>query len=106
MAAAQEFLDDGTASSPEDAIRMAAATLDGAGDREGATVESIQTCRDLGGQEVRGLTTNDTVKGREDKFARDETDRARAADLGVDDAEAWLKKNDPIYRGKRKGWRA
>lgn len=101
-----ELMADGTASSEAEAIRIACATMDGAGEREGATVESMQTCRDLLGESVPGLTTEDGVEGRKDKFAQTKDTRAEKAEEGKDTAESWLRENDPGYRKSKSGWRA
>lgn len=77
--------------SPDDAIRVAAATMDGAGDHEGETVESMQTCMDLFGKPVKGLSTSDIPVSRKDKYAATEARRHEAADRNVDPAAMWLK---------------
>ena len=102
---AEDLLRDGTASTPEEAVRIACATLDGAGDHEGWTVESMQTCTDLEGRPVREMSTNDCVDGREDEFSDNELLRHEVADMGGDVAERWLEKNDSEYRKTRHGWR-
>lgn len=104
LRAAYELLADGTVETLEEAVRIAAATLDGAG--EGVTVESMQTCRDLGGNKVAGLTTDDSVTFRVDPFGETESFRAEEAEQGVDDAEKWLREHDSNYAKKKGGgWR-
>ena len=88
--------------SPVDAMRVAAATMDGAG--EGATVESMQTCRDLFGEVVPGLTTDDSNEPRSDRYSRTEAKRHSRADSGTDLTALWLKlaevKTDTPGEGK------
>lgn len=103
---AEDLLRDGTASTPEEAVIIACATLDGAGDHKGWTVESVQTCTDLEGRPVAGMSTNDCTDIREDEFSDNELLRQEMADLGGDEAEKWLRRNDDKYRVTRRGWRA
>lgn len=92
---AEALIDEGM--SETDALRTAATTMDGAGDNPNGTVESMQTCFDLEGMPVKGLTSDDIPRDRKDEFAKNEEDRHAAADAGKDEAEEWLKKNDPEY---------
>jgi hypothetical protein len=84
--------------SETDALRMAATTMDGAGDNRRGTVESLQTCYDLGGKEVKGLTGKDIPEERHDEYAENEEARHSAADAGEDEAAKWLRENDPSYK--------
>lgn len=83
--------------SPDEAMRVAASTMAGAGDNPQGTVESMQTCFDLEGKPVKGLTSDDIPVGRTDKFAKNIERRYRAAEIGVDEAERWLMEHDPNY---------
>jgi hypothetical protein len=89
------LMDEGM--SETDALRSAATTMDGAGDNPHGTVESMQTCLDLEGNPVNGLTSNDVPMKRNDEFADNEEKRHEAADAGKDEAAEWLRKNDPNY---------
>ncbi len=92
---AEALIDEGM--SETDALRTAATTMDGAGDNPDGTVESVQTCFDLQGNPVEGLTSDDIPRERTDEFSKSEAERHYAADEGKDEAEEWLKKNDPEY---------
>ena len=83
--------------SPDEAMRVAASTMAGAGDNPQGTVESMQTCFDLEGKPVKGLTGDDNPIERKDEFAKNEEERHQAAEEGVDEAEQWLKEHDPNY---------
>lgn len=96
----KKLMEEGVSES--DAVRMAASTLDGAGDNPEGTVESVQTCLDIEGRSVVGLTGDDVPIGRKDEYGKNEEQRHAAAESGVDEAEAWLRKNDPEYRNRRK----
>ncbi|KKT39933.1 hypothetical protein A3K29_03890 [Candidatus Collierbacteria bacterium RIFOXYB2_FULL_46_14] len=74
-----------------DAMRMAATVMDGAGDREGATVESVQTCMDLLKKPVRGLSSDDNALSRRDEFADSARLRHFLARRNMDLAGFWLK---------------
>ena len=77
--------------SEDDAMRVAAATMDGAGDHVGQTVESIQTCMDLFGKPVKGLSTSDIPNRRGDEYAASEAKRHEAADKKMDSGALWIK---------------
>ena len=96
---AQSLQEEGM--SADDAMRVAASTMDGAGNNSQGTVESMQTCYDLQGKLVKGLTGDDRPRERRDEFAKNEEQRHEAAETGVDEAEQWLKEHDPNY-GKKK----
>lgn len=83
--------------SETDALRSAASTMDGAGDNPDGTVESVQTCTDLEGNPVAGLTSDDNPTERTDSFAASEEKRQEMADRGKDEAAEWLRQNDPNY---------
>lgn len=87
---AAKLFDDGTASTPDEAIRIACATMDGAGDRKGMTVESIQTCMNLEGRPVPGLSTDDGLAERLDGYAGTVADRRERANNGTDAASLWM----------------
>lgn len=89
---------------PNDAMRMAATVMDGAGDREGATVESVQTCMDLLKKPVRGLSGDDNALTRRDEFANSARLRHFLARRNLDLAGFWLKlvEMDPV-EGKELG---
>lgn len=70
----------------------AAATLEGAG--ETATVNSIQTCTELGGIPVPGLTGTDSVTCRLDEHSKTQSRRLLAANLGFDAAAIFILKHD------------
>ena len=99
---AERLLKEGVVSDWSEALRIAAATLDGTG--EDVTVEGIQTCRDIGGKPVSGLTTNDSPRKRTDEFSKSVEERAKKAEKGKDLAEEWLRKNDPEYNKSSQGW--
>ena len=84
-----------------EAMRVAASTIDGAGDNPLGTVESVQTCMDITGRPVRGVTGRDSATERTDTFSRTAEKRRTEAEAGIDEAEEWLRKNDPEY-GKHK----
>jgi hypothetical protein len=84
-------LQDEEGLSADDAMRVAAATMDGAGDHEGKTVESMQTCMDLFGKPVKGLSGDDIPEERSDKYAVSEVKRHEAADRNMDLTALWLK---------------
>ncbi len=75
---------------PNDAMVIAAATMDGAGDNPKGTVESMQTCRTLFGEAVKGLTTSDIPRGRQDEFAESEGERHTNAEENKDLGALWL----------------
>ena len=83
--------------SQEEALRVAASTMSGAGDNPSGTVESVQTCTDIGGRSVVGVTGDDIPEARLDPYAKTEQIRHQKARQGVDDAAEWLRKNDPKY---------
>jgi len=83
--------------SESDALRVAASTMSGAGDNPAGTVESVQTCTDLEGRSVPGLTGDDVPSKRTDPYAETEGIRHKKAEAGQDEADEWLKKNDPKY---------
>lgn len=101
---AERLLQEGIVDTFEDGLRVAAATLDGAGDRSGSTVESVQTCTDLGRRPVRGLSCNDRVTVRLDEGWESAEERNAQAESGGDDVEAWLRANDPKYMETKNGW--
>lgn len=103
---ASRLFEQGEVNSFEDGLRVAASTIRGAADRPGGTVESVQTCTNLQKEAVRGLTTADTVTARRDELADSEDTRAQLAEKGSDEAEKWLKENDPNYQSRRRDWRA
>ncbi len=74
--------------SENDAMVIAAATMDGAG--EGETVESMQTCRNLFGEPVKGLTTDDIPERRQDEYAATEAERHASAEENKDLGALWL----------------
>ncbi|EKD53611.1 MAG: hypothetical protein ACD_61C00007G0021 [uncultured bacterium] len=81
-----------------DAMRMAATVMDGAADREGATVESVQTCMNLLKKPVRGLSGDDNALARRDEFADTARLRHFLASRNMDLAGFWMKliEMDPI----------
>lgn len=81
-----------------DAMRMAATLMDGAGDREGATVESVQTCMNLLKKPVAGLSGDDNALARRDEFASSARLRHFLATRNLDLAGFWLKliEMDPV----------
>jgi hypothetical protein len=88
---------DNEGMSYEQAAFAAAATLDGAG--ELATVNSIQTCTDIGGNPIPGLSGPDAAVCRLDENVATEVKRRRAAEKGQDEAALWLEEHDPeAYR--------
>ena len=91
MREAQRLFDSGEVESLVDGLRRACSTMDGAGNKRGETVESVQTCTDLFGEKVPGLTAPDTITPRTDKLARSETARRRRAEAGKDEAARWLR---------------
>ena len=84
--------------SEADALRVAASTMDGAGDNPRGTVDSVQTCRDIGGKPIKGLTGSDGPSERTDFFSETEEKRHEMADKGRDAAAKWLRQNDPNYK--------
>lgn len=83
--------------SEAEALRVAASTMRGAGDNPRGTVESVQTCTDIGGRTVCGVTGDDIPEQRQDPFAKTEAERHDLADRGKDEAAEWLRQNDPNY---------
>gem|GEM_PF-6032055 len=83
--------------SQSDALRVAASTMSGAGDNPRGTVESVQTCTDIGGKTVCGVTGDDIPEERQDPYAATEEQRHDLADKGKDEAAEWLRQNDPNY---------
>ncbi len=77
----------------EQAAFVAAATMDGAG--ELATVHSIQTCTDIGGNPIPSLSGPDAVVCRLDEHSATAQKRRRAAEEGIDDAAHWIKEHSP-----------
>jgi len=84
-----------------EALRVAASTMSGAGNNPGGTVESVQTCMDIGGKCVPGLTGDDSPVERTDPFAATEVKRHEDANKGIDEAAQWLKEHDPNYAKER-----
>jgi hypothetical protein len=87
--------------SESEALRVAASTMSGAGDNPSGTVESVQTCTDLEGRAVPGLTGDDIPAKRNDSFAKTEAERHDLADKGKDEAAEWLRNNDPLVKRNR-----
>lgn len=94
---AQQLMDE-EGYSWNDASYIAAVEIDGASD-EGLTVESIQTCKDLFGESIRGVSGDDSVKKRQDPFLRSEKRRDFLASIGVDEGGDFLLK-DSEDRGR------
>lgn len=79
---------------PNDALRMAASVMDGAGDRSGATVESVQTCMDLLRKPVSGLSGDDNADTRRDEYSESARKRHFLARKELDMGGIWLKLYD------------
>ena len=101
---AQRLLNDGVVDSLESGLRVACTTMDGAANKPGETVESVQTCTDLFAKEVPGLTSPDTITPRTDNLARSEAARQHKAEKGEDAVEGWLRLHDPQYGRTKKKW--
>ncbi len=73
---------------PRTAMLRAAIEIDGAG--ENLTVESMATCRALDDRPIPGVTGDDSVTKRRDRFAASAEKRRLAAELDQDEAAHWL----------------